>query len=201
MSTYKVALFDVDGVLICQPKLFSQQYCERFGVDPALQEQFYATKEFKETSVGRFDLKDAIIQHRNLWQWCGDPEDLMRMWFEGENEPNEALLTTIKQLRCASTRIYLATQQEKYRKAYLQEHVFNDHVDGIFSTCDIGYNKHDVEYWHFVLDQLKANDPTVLPAEIVYFDDRQNLVDLARSFGIQAYVFVNAEQVQCIVGT
>lgn len=36
-TKYKIVLFDVDGVLLLPPKLFSQQYCEKYGVDAELQ--------------------------------------------------------------------------------------------------------------------------------------------------------------------
>ena len=72
-SSYKVVLFDVDGVLIIPPKLFSQQYCEKYGVDPTQQERFYATKEFRDASVGKFDLKEAIKLHNDMWRWSGKP--------------------------------------------------------------------------------------------------------------------------------
>jgi hypothetical protein len=45
-------LFDVDGVLVIPPKLFSQQYCEKFDKDEKLLNNFYATKEFKDSSLG-----------------------------------------------------------------------------------------------------------------------------------------------------
>ncbi len=111
---YKIVLFDVDGVLIIPPKLFSEQYCEKYGVDCELQEQFYSTKEFKDSSVGKFDLKDAMRIHNDKWQWQGEADELMQMWFEGENYPNEPLLDIVKQLRASGTKVYLATQQENY---------------------------------------------------------------------------------------
>ena len=47
-TKYKIVLFDVDGVLLLPPKLFSQQYCEKYGVDAELQGQFYSSQEFKD---------------------------------------------------------------------------------------------------------------------------------------------------------
>ena len=104
-------LFDVDGVLIIPPKLFSQQYCDRFGKNEELLENFYSTKEFKDSSVGKFDLKDAIRLHNDLWQWDGEPDELLNMWFEAESQPNTELVDITQILRKSGVPLYLATQQ------------------------------------------------------------------------------------------
>ena len=187
---YKVILLDVDGVLIIPPKLFSEQYCEKYGVDKELQQQFYTTKEFQDSSLGKFDLKDAVRMHNDKWQWEGDVNELLGMWFEGENYPNEPLLDIVKQLRANGAKVYLATQQEKYRKAYLED-TFKNKIDGIFCSCDIAFSKHEDRFWGAVLDGLEID-----PAEIAYFDDRQSIVDLAREQGIDAFLYESAEQVQ-----
>lgn len=194
-SKYKVVLFDVDGVLVVPPKPFSEQYCEAYGVDAELQERFYATKEFKDSSLGKFDLKEAVRAHNDKWQWHGDIDELLRMWFEGENYPNEPLLEIVAQLRADGAKVYLATQQEKYRKAYLAE-VFEGKVDGMFCSCDIGYNKHEDHFWSAVLRQIEKMDASVRPADIAYFDDRQSLVDLARKHGVSAFVYESPEKVK-----
>jgi FMN phosphatase YigB (HAD superfamily) len=189
---YKAVLFDVDGVLIIPPKLFSVQYCEKYGVNPDLQEQFYATKEFKDAGVGTFDLKEAIRIHNDKWQWHGEIDELLRMWFEGENYPNEPLFEVVEQLRSSDVKVYLATQQEKYRAQFLSDEVFKDKIDGMLVSCNIGYGKHENHYWNFVINQLQP----LLPSEIAYFDDRQSLVDLAKKHGISAFLYKNATQAQ-----
>ena len=188
---YKVMLFDVDGVLIIPPKLFSQQYCERFGKDEQLLENFYSTKEFKNSSVGEYDLKDAIREHSNLWQWDGEPEEILDMWFEAESQPNTELLQVLQSLRNRGVPLYLATQQEKYRAAYLRDIVFDGKIDGMFCTCDIRFGKSEDSYWEVVMHELKNKYPEITPNEIVYFDDRVSLVEKAKEFGISAYLYKN----------
>jgi putative hydrolase of the HAD superfamily len=190
-SKYKAILFDVDGVLIIPPKLFSQQYCEKYKVDSKKQEQFYATKEFRDSSIGKFDLKEAIRIHNDKWQWQGDTDDLIQMWFKAENYPNKSLLYIMKQLRARGTKLYLATQQEKYRKKYLEKEIFKDKIDGIFCSCDIGYAKHDDNFWKIVLKKVEFK-----PEQIAYFDDNQKLVRLAKKHGIAAFVYRSTDQVK-----
>lgn len=195
-SKYKVVLFDVDGVLLLPPKLFSVQYCEKYGVDAELQEQFYRTKEFKDSLLGKFDLKEAIRLHDDKWQWQGDIDDLLQMWFMGEDYPNEPLLDVVKQLRAAGTKVFLATQQEQYRKSHLRDVTFKDKIDGIFCSCDIGYGKDEDHFWEAVLHEIKNMNPRIEPAGIAYYDDRQSLVELARRHGVTAFLYENVDKVQ-----
>jgi FMN phosphatase YigB (HAD superfamily) len=196
---YKIMLFDVDGVLIIPPKLFSQQYCEKYGKDEAKLEGFYATPEFRNASLGKSDLKDAIRQHDDLWQWDGEPDELLDMWFEAENCPNVELLEEIQKLRKQGRPLYLATQQEKYRAAYLRDVVFDGKIDGMFCTCDIGYGKQEDSYWKAILSKLKTIYPDVASEEIIFFDDRVSLVDKAKEFGISAFLYKNNAQAKSLL--
>ena len=81
-----ILLLDVDGVLALPPKLFSEVYCERYGIDPHKLGRFYASQEFKDALRGRLDLEDAIKAHNDLWQWQGDNKQLIAMWLEAENQ-------------------------------------------------------------------------------------------------------------------
>ena len=193
---YKVVLLDVDGVLIIPPKLFSQQYCEKFGKNEALLENFYSTKEFKDSSLGKFDLKEAIRMHNDLWQWDGEPEEVLDMWFNAEREPNTELLETMQLLRNQGVPIYLASQQEKYRASYLRDVVFANKVDGTFFTCDIKFGKNDDSYWEAVLHELTNMHPDITPGEMIYFDDRASLVEKANEFGISAFLYQNNDEVK-----
>ncbi len=191
----RIILLDVDGVLIVPPKSFSEQYCERYGVDPSVQARFYATQEFRQASLGSFDLKEAIRIHRDLWQWSGSPDELMALWFEGENYPNTELLELVAAFRDRGIGVYLATQQERYRKQWLESVVFKDRLDGIFCSCDLGCDKQEDGFWQGVLGRLGEIYPDMAPQSIAYFDDRQRLVEKAREFGIDANLYVNAQEV------
>ena len=199
MGGYKVLLLDVDGVMLIPPRPFSQDYCQKHGIDPAEQAEFYASKEFKDASIGKFDLKDAIRLHHKMWQWRGDPQLLLDMWFEAENRPNEALFNVVREVRAAGTFVYLATQQEKYRAKFLEEDVFKDKIDGAFISCDLGYHKADDQFWQGVLGRLGKLHPNVRPGQIGYFDDRQNMVDKARAFGIDAHHYTDVARVKEIL--
>src|SRR6266699_6685441 len=63
----------------------------------------------------------------------------------------------------------LATNQEKYRTAYLLDQMgFERQFDGIFSSVYVGYMKHDTAFFEHVLRELKD----VKPQEILFWDDQ-----------------------------
>ena len=195
MSKYKVALFDVDGVLILAPKLFSKVYCEKNGLDPEALAPFYASKEFRDCSIGKQDLKEAIKVHNDKWQWDGDPAELINEWLEAENYPNHELLKIVEKLRINGTKVYIVTQQEKYRATFLRNIVFKDRFDGFLASCNLGVHKETPEFWEKVIKQLQVDVDNLAPEDVIYFDDKQMLVDAASKKGIKAFLYTKLDDV------
>lgn len=194
MPTFKIALFDVDGVLLLPPKLFGDIYCEQHGIDPDTLGPFYASNEFKDSSIGKADLKDVIRLHKDKWQWEGDPADLIADWLQAENYPNHELLKIVDRMRADGVKVYIVTQQEKYRAAFLKG-VFKGHYDGFLVSCEIGFHKPTPEFWQAVSSRLRQENGDVNPKQVVYFDDRQNLVDIAIEIGFEAILYTRLEDV------
>lgn len=201
MNQYKILFLDVDGVLALPPKLFSDIYCEKYNIDPEKHQAFYSSDEFRQSLVGKYDLKEAIKAHNNLWQWSGDFSELIDMWLKAENYPNEALLEIVADFRERGGSVYLATQQEQYRAKYIREVMFKYIIDGMFSSCDIGADKHDNIFWTLVLEQLTLLHPTITPGDILYFDDRQTIVDVAKRAGIHARLYTRIDDVTASLQT
>jgi putative hydrolase of the HAD superfamily len=199
MEKHRVLLLDADGVLVMPPKLFSEVYCEKYGVDPEKQQRFYATDDFKQALLGKLNLVDAIKAHNDLWQWRGDFSQLVEMWLEAENYPNEDLVDLINIYKKQGLPIYLATQQEEYRANYLKETMFRDLLDGIFCSCDIRANKHDKSFWQSVIKSLSNKYEDIAPNEIAYFDDRQSIVDVARACGLDAHLYTKVGDVKALI--
>jgi FMN phosphatase YigB (HAD superfamily) len=131
-----------------------------------------------------------------LWQWDGEAEEILDMWFEAESEPNKELLETVQLLRGQGVPLYLVSQQEKYRASYLHDVVFANKIDGTFFTCDIGFGKNEGSYWEAVIFELKNKYPEITAKEIIYFDDRISLVEKAKEFSISSYLYKNNDEVK-----
>lgn len=181
----KAILFDLDGlVIIGNGKLFSQRISEEMNI-PYEQVSEFFTGDFRECSFGRADLKEKIAPYLEKWGYKGTVENFLNYWFSGECNTDKEVLKLVGDLRLKGIKCYIATRQEKYRKEYLLNVVgLKDDFDGIFCTCDIGFDKWEQGYWDYVFKELNSTAD-----EIMFFCDSQKNVDNAEKLGIQAYFY------------
>ena len=196
----KAVLFDIDGIVITGRKqLFSLVLAEKQSVSREAVEEFFLNN-FRKCSFGKADLKEEIAPYLTKWNWQGSVDDLLKFWFETESAKDEEVLEIIHKLREKDVKCYVATRQEKYRLKYLWEDIgLKNYFDGVFCTCDIGYDKKDPEFFHYVFKELNLE-----PQEILFFDDGEKNIDNAKSLGIRAYHYDNIdilkEQTKDIIG-
>jgi len=181
----KAILFDLDGlVIVGNTKLFSERLSEKENI-PMEQVSEFFLNDFRECSFGRADLKEKLTPYLSKWEHKGTVDDLLKFWFESDSEVNNEVLEIVKDLRFKDIKCYIATRQEKYRKEYIWNNLrLKNHFDGIFCTCDIGYDKWQTEYWDYIFDELKLKQ-----AEIMFFCDNQKNVDSANSLGAESYFY------------
>lgn len=183
----KAILFDLDGIVMIGREIyFSRRYSKEHGIPQEVVNEFFL-ENFKKCTFGTCDLKEEIAPFLPRWNWHKSVEEFIEYWFKTESTTDEEVLKIIDALRAKGYPCYIATRQEKYRMKYLLEEVgLAQHFDGVFCTCDIGYDKSQPEFWQFVLKKLD-----LAPEEILFFDDKQKNVDTARTLGIDAH-FYNA---------
>lgn len=188
----RVALFDVDGIVLTgRTKYFSVRYAEERGI-PVEEVSAFFTGEFKKASFGQADLKELIAPWLPKWKWEGSVDEFLEAWFSSERTKDERVLSVVAALRAAGVACYLATRNEKYRTAYLwHEAGLKDHFDGCFATFDIGVDKDDPDYFEHIFHALK-----LAPSEVLYFDDRQANIDTARMLGIDAHFYDGFETLE-----
>jgi putative hydrolase of the HAD superfamily len=180
----KVILFDLDGlVIVGKGKLFSQRLSEEINIPYDLVSEFF-TKDFRECSFGRSDLKEKIAPYLIKWGYKGTVDKFLNYWFESESNTDKEVLNLVSKLRL-KVKCYISTRQEKYRKEYLLNVLgLKDYFDGIFCTCDIGYDKWEKGYWDYVFNKLNLK-----AEEIMFFCDSPKNVDNSRNFGVQSYLY------------
>jgi putative hydrolase of the HAD superfamily len=198
MTPIKAVLFDADGVLITPPKLFSEVYAGSIGVDPASFLPFFKGV-FLDALEGKADLKELISAHPEIWHWQGDPTELLQRWFDAENQVDPDLLKVVKALKSRGILVALATDQEKYRAAYLRETMFPGVMDDVFVACEFGYRKENPKYFEKVLEVLSAKGVSD-PATVLYLDDSAKNIMSARNVGINAHLYENAAQAKTLLG-
>ncbi len=188
INKIKAILFDIDGILITgEKKLFSHRLAEEQNIPLEKVNEFF-DKDFRECSFGRADLKEKIAPYLIKWNWKGSVEDFLKYWFESESvknkDINKEILDKIEKLRENGIKCYIASRQEKYRMKYLSDTMgLKNYFDGIFCTCDIGYDKSEPEFFQKILKELNFK-----PEEVIFFDDREKNIEIAKSLGIESHL-------------
>ena len=178
-----IALFDADGVVIePRKRYFSTRYAEKFGVPEELFQPFFKN-EYVKCQTNQADLKEVLKDHLRKWRWPGTIDELLAYWFEEGSTPDRAALKIVQSFRKKGVQCYLATDQEKYRAAYLWKTVgLEREFDGAFFSCELGAGKASKHYWQKVLERL--GNPT--PSEVVFWDDEEENIQAAQNAGIDA---------------
>lgn len=181
MIDKKIILLDMDGLVILKDKVFSVRISEKLRI-PLEEVLPFFKNEFQSCLVGKADLKKEIAKYISTWGWKDSVEELLKFWFDGEKDINQEIINRTSQLRKDSYKIYLATNNEKYRVDFLWNGIGSkNHFDGIFSSADLGFKKPDEKFYLKVLDLLKTQ------AEgIIFWDDDEENVESAKKLGMDA---------------
>lgn len=204
-------LLDADHVLINKPELWSAKYCREYGVPYESVLPFF-TGDFQACLVGKADLKRLLPPWLDRWEWDEGVDAFLRYWFQAEHFIDSELLEEIERLRAAGMKMYVATNQERYRTEYMLEAMgFARQFDGMLASYDLGAVKPDPTFFAAAYDRLcrehlrsgsAAGDHSsevketeaVFKDHILFFDDDPENVAGARAFGIRAERYQNIDQ-------
>jgi putative hydrolase of the HAD superfamily len=126
------------------------------------------------------DLVEEIIASRGLDVTF---EQLISVWCRIDVDP--VVVKFVHRARAAGLVTALATNQQRYRGAYMQATFDYDTLfDRTFYSFEVGLAKPDPAYFHAVVDELG-----VRPEEAVFVDDMRANVLGAREAGLRAVLF------------
>lgn len=179
------ALFDIDGVIGKKRKeYFSVRYARERGVPEEKIVKFF-TGPFQSCIIGEADLKEVLPSYLKEWGWRKSVDEFLAYWFESEKELNIDVLKQIEKLRDNDIEVYLASQQEKYRAAYiLRTEGLADRVDGAFFSCVLGFKKDDPRFFEKILKRIGVTAP-----EVIYWDDEEENITVAKRVGITTHLY------------
>lgn len=195
---HKALLLDADGVTILAPQPYSFTYAEQRGLDPATIEPFFKGP-FVEALRGKADLKQLIRAHADTWK-VDDVDRFLSDWFAAENVPSVALPELIAACRAKNIPVFLATNQEKYRAAYLRDVMFPGVFDDMLISCELGAIKTEPTFWTAALDAVAKKVPGITAGDILYFDDGKSYITAAKNAGIDARLYEGPEQIKESLG-
>jgi len=182
----KVLMVDVDGVLVHgRPSdglpLFN--YLERdLGLRlDMLREAFFKTY-WPDIVTGRDALEPRLAEVLGRIAPDLSARTLIDYWFENDSRLDQTLLDDLAALRTEGTQMFLATNQEHLRAAYLMDELgLSSRFDGIFYSAALGHQKPAAAFFQLATEKvgLAAN-------EIGFIDDVEANIVAARQFGWKA---------------
>ncbi len=182
----KVLLIDADDVLINQER-FSVALARDFGISLKTTKEFF-TGSFQDCIVGKADLKKAVSPYLEGWGWHKGVDTFLNLWFEREYTINQELFDSIKDLKEKGVNCYLATNQEKYRVAYMLEKMgLNSVFDKAFASFNLGYKKPSQDFFA----EIFKNFENIKKEEILFWDDKAENIEAAKDFGIHAEIYAS----------
>jgi putative hydrolase of the HAD superfamily len=180
-------MLDVDGVLIDgRPEdgrhwQTSLEHDFGFSAD-TLNEHFFAP-HWDHIVVGRAGLMEHLTTALQEIAPQVDPAAFVSYWFNKDSRVAASLLPELASLRAAGIRVYLATNQEHLRAAYLMDTLrLSEHVDGIFYSARLGARKPDLEFFDKVREEVALRGE-----EILLVDDSRSNTEAALRAGWQAF--------------
>lgn len=198
--------FDVDGVLVdgynaraerrkCWDDHLERDYPEISKTE--FKKAFFAGPFVEKVLIGRQDLAVTLEQTFEQLGYKTDPEEFINFWMRNDSNISEPLLDKVKILKkSGQIRLYIATNQEHVRAAYLMNELgFSKYFEDIFYSARIGHLKPDPNYFSYISDAL---DLKKLPDPPIFFDDRIEVVEGALQAGWEAYEYIDVESLyQC----
>lgn len=173
-----VLMLDVDGVLVRNE---SDTFVRNVALDATLAtaRSRVTAEQWLALGTGRADLVEvlaAAMQDRDL------AGRLVEYGMASETHIDPVVLADVQRLRAKGMRVYLATNQESRRAAYLMDDLgLAGRVDGILHSAALGARKPDSAF--FAAATRAANAAL---QDIVFIDDNAGNVDAARRFGWRA---------------
>lgn len=185
----KAIVFDADGMIV-HGERFSSRLARDHGISTDTTSHFFRN-EFQQCLVGKADLKVELAKYLDQWGWQDGLDALLDYWFaDTYNEIDERFEPVIRSLRDKGIKVYLATNNEKYRTDNLvKRRGLGKWFDSIFSSAYVGHKKPDDAFFQHILDKVG-----MVREDIVVWDDDTENTDGAAVLGIPVEVYTDFDQ-------
>lgn len=171
---------DADGVLQRLPKGFFGDFAALGGGQDFMREVF---REEKRAMTGTEDLIDVLTELIDRRGLSISAEQLLALWYR--IEVDQRMLDLVARARAAGVITVLATNQQSYRGAWMQQHLpYADYFDHAFYSFEVGLAKPDPAYFTHIVDHLG-----IAAGDAVFVDDLAENTAGARRAGLTAITY------------
>lgn len=190
----RAVVFDLNGVFL-KSRFLTDRLKEDFEIP--IDESIKVLKECM--SIVRLDSKVKVYTFwkplLDKYRVEMDEEKFLKYWFSGESIVYE-LIDLCKELREKGFKVYILSNNFEERTQYYRDkfpEIFKN-VDNAFFSWETGNIKSNIDTYRELLDWMKVKGK-----EVLYFDDSEDNITLAKKVGIKGYVFEDKERMEEII--
>lgn len=197
MTSERVVIFDVDGVLIKSVNsnrefLWSQTIGEDLGVVSGAVLKDIFSDGWQACILGKADTKKHIQSVFAAHDLGLRADVFIDYWLEHDTEIDQDVIECVGALQ--SQRLFIATNQDKLRTAFLKN-IFSHLFEDIFSSADLGVMKPEDDYFKRIEETIKAR-----PENIIFIDDLEQNISAAQRRGWNAHLYKDVQGLKKAVG-
>lgn len=182
----KHILLDADGVIIKPHGQYSTVYAQENNLSLEAINVFFKEK-FPACKAGLADLKIELEPYLAKWNPGETVDNYLATWFAYEMHIDEQVVAVMRALKAQGIKLYLATDQEKYRAEYIANIPdIKTLFDDLFISYQLGVSKESPVFFEKVTHELRA-----VPDEIAFFDDEPENIQSAKNTGIHSFLFTH----------
>ncbi len=178
----KAIIFDFDGMVHLAEGYFSAELVRRYGIGENLVSEFFK-KDYRKCAIGELDIREALKPYLKRWEFPGDVDEFLKIWFE-YGEFDEEMLELIRELK-GPVRCILGTNNEKNRMDYYKE---LDVFDALVSSYMVGKIKPEKEFMDFLVKKAGCKKE-----EILFCDDKPGFIKIAEDYGFRTHYYTDIE--------
>lgn len=196
-------MLDVDGVLVAGRPSDGKPWTTDLERDLGLSAQelgrrFFA-ESWKQVIIGQRDLEDALQACLDTMEADVSAQTLIAYWLDNDAGLVASVLDDCRDAKQRGVPIYLTTNQEHLRAAYLMDNLgLAAEVDGIIYSAQLGVEKPDPSFFdgarmltgrqageHLLVDDIEANVAAARKAgwRAVHWTSGSRLMDILENQG------------------
>lgn len=187
----KALMVDVDGVLVdgrpADGLHWQTSLHQDVGFTPDKLRECFFDPHWEDIVLGRAGLMERLPVALEEIAPHVNPNSFLSYWLEMDSRLSVPLLQELVAVRSRGIRVYLATNQEHVRAAYLMETLgLAEYVDGIFYSAMLGVKKPDAEFFNRVQASVGVRGN-----ELFLIDDSDQNISAALKAGWRALLWTN----------